>query len=682
MKTGAAMPPVRYDVVKMVGGLDLITPTLQVPPGACKQAYNFEVSTSSGYSRISGYERYDGRTSPATATYAVIPVSLTGSVSVLNTITGVTSGATGVVAYTPDANNLVVTKVSGSFVSGETINVSGSPVGTTTGVATSATDYRTNAIYTYYAAEVYRNDIGAVPGSGAIRGVVYYNGIVYAWRDNAGGTSCDIYKSSTSGWVNVPYKKIVSFTSGGGATPAEGATLTKGSVTATVRRVVLQSGTWSGTAAGYLVVETPSGGSFSSGSATITGGVTLTLSGAESSITQAPGGRYDMIIANFGGSTNTLRIYGADGVNKGFEFDGDVFVPITTGMSLDTPKYVAAHKNYLCFTFKASLQLSVVGYPYQWSPVLGAGEIALGDDITGVLTQPGNQSGGALAVYTRNNTFMLYGTNSSDFQLVAFNTGAGALDYTAQNMFNSYVMDDRGILSLATTLNYGNFDVATLTNRIRPFVVEHRTKTSASSVNREKSQYRVFFSDGWGLYTTIINDQVLGSMPVLFPNAVKCVWSDQDSDGNEVSWFGSDNGYVFKLDTGTSFDGQPIMAYLGMVFNSTGSPRILKRYRKASMEIQGSGYSEFNLSYELGYGSSEIAPQLSSTYQSNLSSSFWDSFTWDFFTWDGRTLSPTECGVQGTGENIAFNIVSESAYWQPFTLNSLIIHYTPRRGIR
>ena len=60
----------------------------------------------------------------------------------------------------------------------------------------------------------------------------------------------------------------------------------------------------------------------------------------------------------------------------------------------------------------------------------------------------------------------------------------------------------------------------------------------------------------------------------------------------------------------------------------------------------------------------------------------WDSFTWDSFTWDGTTLSPSECELQGTGENIAISISSTSNAFPPFTINSVILHYSPRRALR
>jgi hypothetical protein len=108
----------------------------------------------------------------------------------------------------------------------------------------------------------------------------------------------------------------------------------------------------------------------------------------------------------------------------------------------------------------------------------------------------------------------------------------------------------------------------------------------------------------------------------------------------------------------------------------------LKRYRKGSLEITGTSYAEFTFSYDLGYSTTDIGQDTGLQYSSNLISSFWDSVYWDNFVWDGRTLAPSEVELVGTAENIAVRIASISDIYQPFTVNSTILHYSMRRGLR
>ncbi len=117
-------------------------------------------------------------------------------------------------------------------------------------------------------------------------------------------------------------------------------------------------------------------------------------------------------------------------------------------------------------------------------------------------------------------------------------------------------------------------------------------------------------------------------------------------------------------------------------YNSENTPRLLKRYRRGSFEITGNGYCEFQFAYDLGYSSVYIGQSANVAYENNFAASYWDSVFWDLFVWDGKTLSPTDVEIKGTGQNILLRISSDSPYYQPFTVNSVILHYTTRRGLR
>lgn len=681
----ANLSKVVFDSILCGGGLDQVTPTLSLKNGVARQALNFECGVNGGYTRIGGYERFDGQTSPSGsgATGQIISVgSFVNVPTVGDTITS-SGGASGYIVKV-EASDLRIwmAKITGTFASGHSVSVSGTEIGTIDSVAAGPSSTKEVAQLKALVSDVYRVDIQAVPGSGPVRGVVQYNDVVYAFRNNSDGTACSIYKSSSSGWVNVQLYKTVSFTAGTTA-PAEGATLTQGSVTATIKRVVLQSGAWSGTAAGQLVITTPSGGNFSSGSAS-SGSTALTLSGAQSDISISPGGKYELIVANLTGSPSTNRIYGADGVNKLFEFDGDVYVPIATGASPDTPSHLVNHAGYLFVGIKQSIMYCAPGLPYNWTALSGAGEIALGDYCTGLITLPGGTTTSTLGVFTRSNTFILYGNNPASFNFVAYNTGTGAVSGSLQNMAQTFAFDDRGVVSIQTAIQYGNFDQSTLTAQILPFIKENINKCTASTLCRGKSQYRVFFSGGSALYITVVNGKSRGCMPVFFPDPVYCAFEGKTSWGEDVNFFGSDNGYVYQLDKGASFDGKPMDWMLVLNYANSKSPRILKRYRKASVELQASegSYTTLEVGYSLGYGSSEYSQPLNTSYSLDLTSLRWDNFVWDAFFWDSKSLAPLEVELGGTAENIAIAIYGSSDSVDPFTINSIIMHYSPRRLMR
>ena len=565
---------------------------------------------------------------------------------------------------------------------------------TTIGTATARTvsiDPRTAAIYTAAAADSYRAAISPVPGAGPVQGVVAMNFLgvdqVYAFRANVGMTATLIWKASSAGWVQVPFYDIVSFTSGGTTEPFDGETLTQGGVTATIKRVMWQSGAWSataGSAVGQFVITAPTGGNFASGSATTTSGATVTLSGVQTAITMAAGGRFVFDKANFAGQLITRRIYGADGVNPPFEFDGDTLAPIKTGLSPNQPSYIHFHKNFLFLAQGASIIYCGAGTPFMWDSVDGGGEIATGDIITGMITLPGSQTTATMCVFMRTNSAFLYGTDPTTFNFVTFNTGIGSVPYSQQNLFDTFFLDDLGVVTLKTTLNWGNFLPSTLTKNILPFIARERGNLLASSLNREKSQYRLFFNDGYGLFMTVLNQQYLGSALVLYPNTLNCLDTTNLIGGTEATYAGAlSGGYVYHLDVGTSFDGASIPAYFVTAWDALKSPRVLKRFRAASIEVQGSSYAEIQYGYQIGYNSAQLAQLPSELEVLNLGAvPHWDSFVWDAFVWDGSGLTPTDVDVTGTAENIRVTISSGSNFIGSYTVDSIVHHYSMRRGIR
>jgi len=669
--------PVQTDYTKFIGGLDLVSPALSIKPGNTLAAMNYEPGVFGGYPRIDGFERKDGRTSPSDATYHYATVTLIGTVAVGNTITGNTSAATGVVVV-KTSTEIAITKVVGTFVSGETFTISAVTVGTLTSVPLQRgyADGYSDAVALAAAADNYRADIGRPTGSGEIRGVCMYKGSLYAFRDNAGATAGGMWKETAGGWTAVTLFSSISFGTGTG-TIADGNSitgLTSGAV-AIVRRAVLQSGAWGSNATGRLIISSIVG-TFQSGESLRVGGVTqATSTSLATAITLPAGGHYEFDNYNFTGSADTLKMYGANGVGTAFEFDGTTLTPIVTGMTPDTPSYVKAHKKQLFLSFRGSSQNSGIGTPYQWTPVTGAAEIGVGDAITGYQTQTGD----SLAIFSRNSTNQLQGSSVADFVLSSISPETGGIGHTAQNIGVTYALDDRGIIQISSTQAYGNFTSATVSRLAQPVIDAIRSLVVASSVYKTRNQYRLYGNDGSGVIMTIEGTQVVGITQFQYPVNVSCACSGEDSAGKDVVFFGADNGYVYQADKGSSFDGEAIEAYLRMPFNNMRSPRSRKRYRKAVLEMTAVGYSSIRFQPEFTYGDSDIASHVTATETVQGAGGYWDVDDWETFYYDARSVSSPEFGITGTGLNMSGIFYSNSAIDLGHTLQGILTHYTPRR---
>ena len=108
----ALLPKIEQEYFPFGGGLDLVTPPISLKPGVARSgAVNFECGVNGGYALIEGYERFSGKARPSDATYSILPCTVSGAWSTGDTITGVTSAATGVIIAraleTYDARNVV-----------------------------------------------------------------------------------------------------------------------------------------------------------------------------------------------------------------------------------------------------------------------------------------------------------------------------------------------------------------------------------------------------------------------------------------------------------------------------------------------------------------------------------------------------------------------------------------------
>ncbi len=692
--------PIKTQYFQLSGGLDLRTPAISVPPGRAIGVENYE-SSARGYRRIDGFERLDGRPAPSDASYWILDFDAgTDAMSAGDILTGDPSGATGELLIdaviesgsyggNDAAGYNVLVNVTGTFVNNEALDVSAAQKATADGVVSQrgADTDTLDATYIQDAIETTRADILAVPGSGDMRGVCLFAGAKYAFRDNAGATAVDMYKSTTAGWVLQVLGETMNFTSGGTTEIAEGDTITGDSSakTAVVKRVILTSGTWAGgDAAGRFVLYSVSG-AFTPGEGLEVSAVNLATCTADAVVnTLAAGGRFEFAIGNLGGHAGNRNLYGVDGVSLGWEWDGTVFTPIITGMTIDTPRHVIIHHNHLCYSFSGgSFQHSGIGTPYVWTILSGATEIQIGQEITGMI----QNVTGTLTIFGRNIVNILYGFSAVTWTMDTLTDEAGGVEWTQQLIGTPIYLDDHGLRSLSTTQAFGDFKLGELTSLVEPLFASKRKAgiTAVASIRvRSKDQYRIFWSDG--TYLTMYFGEKQGrstGKPEItigsLGKVVTCAFSGEDSAGNEVLLIGSTDGFVYQLDSDTSFDGTEIVAFLRLPFNHVGSPTNDKRWTKATAEIDAQGIISLGVLADFSYGDPDQPGLGEVDFSISGGGAFWNEANWNEFLWSAQVEGIAEVYIDGIGNNMSLVFRSEATYESPHTIHSLTLHYSERR---
>ena len=610
------------------------------------------------------------------------------------------------------------------------------------------------------AIEDQRDNITIVPGEGSVLGVWVFGGDTYAFRNKSGGATAGMYKSTSTGWLEVDFGTSLDFdgtttngefVAGSVVISASGATGTvaaisysslwelgaKGSMvltgisgtfvdnenltdstlafdagttelkkddvitgatsgeTATVKSITVTSGAFtSDDAVGYLTILDNTGTWTDGEKIQVNGGDRADINGASEpssrtlavvdgtqyAQTLAPNGKYEFVNYNFGGVTTSNSMYGVSTVDKSFAYDGTTFIKINTGMISDIPQHIIAHKNHLFLSFDGgSVQHSSILNPLQWSPITGAAEIALGDNISGFSTELKD----VMSVFTRNNTFMLYGSSAADWNLTRFHQGTGAIPYTMQKMDQTFFLDDRGITSIFTVQYYGDFQAAVASSNVDPYIQKKKDNAILSLRSRAKNQYRLFFDDKTGLSMTYINRENVGIMPFTLSHQLTSCCSGEDSNGFEVLYGGFEDGYVRRIDSGTSFDGEIVASFIRSSYHSYGSPQVRKRFREIGLEINADTSTTLTLEPSFDYGGT-FSPRSTSSavsYVVDVASDQWNEDDISNATTGVTVVASERIKISGIGTNMSMIITNSSIYDKPITLQGAVVDYSTR-GVR
>ena len=465
--------------------------------------------------------------------------------------------------------------------------------------------------------------------------------------------------------------------------------------TATVTSVTITSGSYAGSdAAGYISIKNNSGTWTNNEAINIKGVQHALVNGASEPTavtvakadgttyeqTIAPNGKYEFINYNFRGEASGITMYGVNTVDKGFSWDGTTFIKIVTGNETDTPEHVIAHTKHLFYSFpNGSIQHSSIGAPNQWSTVTGAAELSVGDTVSGFSTEIND----VMSIFTKNETFMLYGSSAADWSLRRFHQGSGAVAYTLQKMDPTFFLDDRGITSVYTVQYFGDFQSSVASDKIDPYMQKKKDNAIASLRIRGKNQYRLYFDDKTGIEMTFINKKNMGVMPFTMKDQIFCCVSAEDSEGFEVLYGGFDDGYVRKLDSGTSFDGQSVPSFVRTAYYHYNSPNSRKRFRQIELEINADTATTLTLtpSYDYGGTYSPKTSPVSNSYEVVVTADQWNEEDISNKNTGVTVVASERVRINGIGENMGLIIENDSIYDKPITLQGAVVEFTPR-GVR
>ena len=314
----------------------------------------------------------------------------------------------------------------------------------------------------------------------------------------------------------------------------------------------------------------------------------------------------------------------------------------------------------------------------------GSGNIVLEDQIVGIKSFRDE-----LFIFCENSIFKLQNINdSSTIRIVPVAKNVGCLSgYSIQEIGGDLLfLAPDGFRTVAGTARIGDVELGTVSQPIQPLVTDLTKSINSfiisSVVLREKSQYRLFYTD-----TTISSGSQRGIIGTLRPDGFQ--WSETrgievteigsgfNENGVEEYYHGATNGHVYVHDSGNDFDGSNVLARYATPDYDYGDLGTLKtlHYLKVSASAEGVVEPDVQVRYDYGSTNTPQPPSLFDLGIINPPSLFGEAlFNTNVF---GGAENPlTRLSLQGSGHSNSFTIISDDTK-SPYTINGLYVDYIP-----
>lgn len=317
----------------------------------------------------------------------------------------------------------------------------------------------------------------------------------------------------------------------------------------------------------------------------------------------------------------------------------------------------------------------------------GSGAINVGQNVTG-LTVFRDQ----LIVFTTDTIQKITGNTILDWSLSPITNKTGCINGdTIQEVGGDiiYLAPD-GIRLLSATDRIGDFalDVASDTIHKDADTFLGTSNNFSSMIIRGKSQYRIFAyvsseldSVAKGLIATKFIAQ--GSEGINWATTVGIKAHVSDSryaSDQETSMFANDDGYVYKMESGSSFDGDSIEAIYESPFMPIEDPQLRKTFYKMTLYITPTGTTSIDLSMIYDFNSNTTIQPPTQTIASTGTSVFLYGASDAIYnasggaTYGGELDKIYNTNIIGSGKTVAIRI-SDFSTNATFTLDTAVLEY-------
>ena len=325
-------------------------------------------------------------------------------------------------------------------------------------------------------------------------------------------------------------------------------------------------------------------------------------------------GRYNFVNFNFDGTDKMIMV---DGANNASSYNNTSVTDLNASGAPANPAFVEVFRSHVFFAgMSASPQELVFTAPFDetdFSAGNNAGSIKVDGVIKGIKVFRES-----LFVFCEDSIFKITGSSLSDFAVVPVTRRIGCVDgFSIQEISGDIVyLAPDGLRTIAGTERIGDVELGTVSKTIQPRLDNIDTDRISSLVIRGKTQYRLFFPDDSG--TASAQPGIIGTIKARVEGGgIGWEYADLKGikpaccasgfiSGTETVLHGGYDGYIYKQESGNTFDGTNIQAIYRSPDYTMGDAGIRKLMQRIiwNYDNDGTVNSKFRIRYD--FNSSDV----------------------------------------------------------------------------
>ena len=435
----------------------------------------------------------------------------------------------------------------------------------------------------------------------------------------------------------------------------------------------------------YTVTATPT---VSSGGTTVAIDPALASSPADNaaltflSTSRENGGKTRFSRYNY---TGTEKVAIVDGVNVPALYNGSQFTALNDAPTdVAAAEFVVNFKSHLVFGKSNVLTFTAPFTDTDFTAANGSGTISVGSAITGLIVFRQQ-----LIIFTESSIFQITGNTIADFQLQPVTTDIGCVDKDTIQEVGGDIMflGPDGLRLLSATDRFNDFNLAVVSKTVQKEVTDFITANTSftSVVIRNKSQYRILgFNNNIGQANAqgILGTQMAGQggegMSWADLRGIRAYVADSRFYQNaETIVFANDDGYLYQMEEGNSFDGSNIQTTFATPYMPINDPRIRKTFYKMFLYTDPQGSVSFDVSLKLDFDQkNSVQPTKIDFNNATGTVAFMGQATYgSTAVYSSKLKTLFETQIIGSAFVVSLQYTSDSVD-PPFSLDAITLEYT------